>query len=871
MKKRLFALIIALTFLISAFSSVGVLAAKDLVETNLLMNGDMELMGEASTFWNGITLETRVIHGGERSGMHLMEDPAKNKVATQTDIKGLIPGEVYTASAWVYAQTVLPTTRCKITVFGRNAEGKSMSEGSNNVEITPEKIGEWEQISCTFVAPQGIDTGVMRLWLTGGGLVYWDDAELTGNVTTEYKADLDKRKQAEEDVKQQGIDYMKKLEILNMEREAIEESEQIILNNGFETEDGTTPEGWIASGSSWGGDAFVVTDPEDVRTGNRAAKISSSKSSNLYIGQYVTDSFVVGQEYLFSAWVKVKEAAPLKGVSMKIEAYSDRNYRASVTNTGWGRSATYMFEPDGEWHQIKLAYTIPVGTDVADCLIIYNCPGEIIIDDVEMKVAAPKSALKLDTYRKFFYTDDPDASMFATIDNSINPIEPGNYVEFNLKDPNGNVVATDKVPASTHTTWNFKTEVMTEKQKAYTATATYYDAAGNLIGESNSFEIYKWDRPERMDKDGNFIDPLTGEIWYPSYGGSTQTFEDIEYMMSLGHNTFKMVGSFAHVTDEEYLQQLDWFQERGIKMLVALYHPPAGSPAGIKRLREVVTLVKDHPAMFGYMLMDEPTVQFGPAKATKTYEHSIDTITEGYKAIREIDSKNLVYCLESGGASVEQFKQTARCTDVFMIDPYPYRHDVVPTYAIFRIGRALEGHNGEYKQLTVVKAAAMGNANSRDYELGIVTGEAVRHQTYQALWIGAQEYGLIPATSGGGWQIKTSPFAKDIESLATTGEQQIVRDHFQGKNTTLFSNYQAKDVWMRSWIDASGQQYLALLNMTINDVDVDIPFTSINNKVTINNFTLTPVNGDTRTITGNDGRIKTTLSDMQVALYKVTT
>ncbi|MBR2471447.1 MAG: S-layer homology domain-containing protein, partial [Clostridia bacterium] len=316
---------------------------------------------------------------------------------------------------------------------------------------------------------------------------------------------------------------------------------------------------------------------------------------------------------------------------------------------------------------------------------------------------------------------------------------------------------------------------------------------------------------------------------------------------------------------ENILAVLDWAKEHGVKICQSLYTPVAGHPLSIDRVKEVVNLIKDHPALYGYMLQDEPTLHPNPAGETKTYEQMLYYMAEGYKAIREIDENNVVYCLESGGAGVKDFRTSAQCTDVFMVDPYPHGHEIVKDYQVLRMGQCLEATNGEVPQLVLLKAAAM---SAKDYEQGIVTDVALRHQAYQALWMGAHEFGYIPLESSQGYKIQTSPFAAGIEAFTNTGEQKIMRDHFHGVNTTLVSNYQGKDVWMRSWIDEKGDMYLVLMNMTTGDVDVKIPFTSVNNKFTVGQFTATPVNGDTRTLTGN-GVIETTLSDIQVALYKV--
>ncbi|MBR2973408.1 MAG: carbohydrate binding domain-containing protein, partial [Clostridia bacterium] len=603
-------------------------------------------------------------------------------------------------------------------------------------------------------------------------------------------------------------------------REFAPGAESIIKNSGFEDlrADGT-PENWSASNEGWGKTGILVTEPEYVHSGNNGVMISAGEMiGNPYVAQWVTEGFETGKEYVFSAWVKNVDMPALKGAFMKFECYSDINTRNSTTATGSVFSPTYVYD-DHEWHQIKLLFRIPEGTKIIIPLIRMQAPGKVVYDDIELALAAPESVCKLDSYRQFFYTETPEGTMFAEIDNAYAPIEPGSYVEFSIKDAAGNVVASGKEEAKTTTYWTFNTSALAEKHVGYTASASYYDASGNLIEGPSEKTIYRFDRPKRMNEDGEYVDPVTGKVVYPSLIYSCTKEEEVIYAVEkLGATVSKNWVKWTS-PDEEIIAMLDRAQEIGVKICFALYTPPAGHPLTIDKVRHLAELVKDHPAVYGYMLQDEPSLHPGPSNQVKTFDQMIYYMGEGYKAIREIDPNNLVYCLESGGATISTMRATAQCTDVFMIDPYPYAHEVVKDYQVLRVGQALEATGGEYKQLTLLKAAAMAE---KDYEDGIVTDVAVRHQAYQSLWIGGYEYGYIPILSSKGYQIATSPFAEGIEGHTSSGEQQIIRDHFHGVNTTLVSNYQGKDVWMRSWIDGKGQMYLVLMNMTTGDVDVKI-------------------------------------------------
>ncbi|MBR2472227.1 MAG: carbohydrate binding domain-containing protein [Clostridia bacterium] len=905
MAKRLFLLILVIAVFLSTFTSIGILASETLVEADLIQNGDMELLGSSTYYWtgtsaSGVTIEQSLVHGGEQSMKMSESDTTVHRSSTQTGIIGCIPGETYTVSAYVYPEDLKTSTdtstgaetECWLNVAPLDANGAVISGSSANAKksTTNLTLNTWNLITLNLTAPEGVSTVRVRLWLRNGGTVYWDDITFIGNTTETYKAEIDTTKINDTYLYEQGKLYMQKLITREMNREYLDGAQNILLNPGFEDVSYTSTlkfraSNWAAfstgqSVGGWENNAFVVkasNSPSDVYSGNYAVKIDSKTLNPDYIHtvyQVIDSGLEPGYEFMLSARIKVKDIMPNHCVYSTILAYNHATDRDAATNLlETKQSPEYILTAGSEWHEIKFTYRLPENTKAIRLNISLKGAGEIIIDNAKFAKAkfSTENLVVLDSYRKFFYTENEYSSVFANVDTANIPIQNGSYVKFTLKDEEDRVVTTENVPAAQKTVWNFRTSHMTQTQKPYTISASYYDASDELLGTTEeSLVVYKWDRPRRMDANGNFIDPNTGKIWYPSIGGSIASFEDIEYMSSIGCNTFKQVGTWQSLSVEDYIEQLDWFQEHGLKMCLALYYPVAGHPTTLHKLRAIVSAVKDHPAMYGYMLMDEPSIAANANGQVKTFDHMVYFMTEGYKEIRSIDPNNLVYCNESAGATVEEMRATSACTDVFMIDPYAYAHSVVPGYQIRFMKHAFEATGGNVKQLTYIRAAAMGESDEI-YDLGVVTGVAVRHQAYQALWMGAHEFGYTPATSSAGWKIQTSPYVSEIEAFTTSGEQQIMRDHFHGVNTTLVSNVQEDDLWMRSWIAEDGKKYLLLMNMTTEDLDVELDFKNLNSEdVAPDGYTAVPVNGATTVLESNNSTISTTLSDIQVALYELT-
>ena len=164
MKKRLLSFLLMLTLVLSVFGSFGVMAAKEnYVDAELLVNGDMELLGEADAYWTGVTIETKIVHGGERSLKHSdAEDPNRKRISIQSEIRGFIPGKAYKFTAWMYTETVFPGSKPLINIIPKDATGTTIQGTRVDVDAAPQK-GKWTQVVLDFIAPDGIDYAEVQL------------------------------------------------------------------------------------------------------------------------------------------------------------------------------------------------------------------------------------------------------------------------------------------------------------------------------------------------------------------------------------------------------------------------------------------------------------------------------------------------------------------------------------------------------------------------------------------------------------------------------------------------------------------------------------------------------------------------------------
>lgn len=157
----------------------------------------------------------------------------------------------------------------------------------------------------------------------------------------------------------------------------------------------------------------------------------------------------------------------------------------------------------------------------------------------------------------------------------------------------------------------------------------------------------------RIDEHLNLV--IGGKPFFPHgvYGGAPP--EQLPNIKAGGFNTL-----FAYDSNPEALRKLlDKAQEVGLRVMVSAAVPFAGKlPAEREKLREVVLGLKDHPALLGWYLYDEPDGQ-GIAPSI---------IRDLHEAVSEFDPDHPTWVVFD---KPDAFHHYAGVSDLFMIDPYP--------------------------------------------------------------------------------------------------------------------------------------------------------------------------------------------------------
>ncbi|MBR2877788.1 MAG: S-layer homology domain-containing protein, partial [Clostridia bacterium] len=647
----------------------------------------------------------------------------------------------------------------------------------------------------------------------------------------------------------------------------IEGFENPLKNPGFEEAEGTKAIDWECQGNAWG--TLVSVTDEEAHSGKNSIKIDCKTNGMTWARQHIyleDGSFIPGEDHIFSAWVKYESVEPNKGAFLKMEP------NASVAGAGEMISGNYLFD-DNEWHKINFVFNVNVNTTKLGLLIRLRGAGVIYYDDVSfgpVESMADLMQLESDT---FFYTESETGIATAQIDNSKNFIPEGAYVEFAIKD-GSKTLATENVPAKRNTVWEFDVMTMKEMKRPYTLEATYKAADGSVLADTKTNEIYRYNRAGALAPDGTYM--KDGEPFYPYI--AYETIEDYTPLANeIGINVMRSYSRPIGFTNDmdNIKKMLDDAQEKDLMVAVALYANPAGHPTMLERTRKIVSTFKDHPAVFAWMIMDEPSLHTGSSWTVRTYEEMVYWLKQSFIEIRAIDDYHPVYVLETLGQVKNPILYSSRNCDVFVTDPYPMYESQIPTWVGERTAAAVEAVRdekpvyviqGTYKMYSPAGAEVLESAND------------ARHQLYQAALAGASGLGLYGFTfetdldnpTGKMDMYSDKEIWEGYKQIKESGELFEIQDHFMAKNSPMFNKYNSNDYRYYSWLK-NGELYTVVMNMTTDNKTISVDLTSANGRVAANGFAAEVINGsDMKPFTAEGNTLAVDLGCRQVILFKIT-
>ncbi|MBQ7033681.1 MAG: S-layer homology domain-containing protein [Clostridia bacterium] len=761
-----------------------------------------------------------------------------------TSVRGLTVGEKYTVSGYIRVDGTLPTG-ARIRILPDRGSGDAKKHGVSKTITTT--TSRFEKVSATFTMPDqpsvviGLDSGK----IPDGCVIYWDDITVEG-VETDINGGFEKI-----------------IEVRPPEMPEVPEGfTNQFVNNSFEINDGTVPEGWEAY-KEWKDNPLISLTNEHTHTGNWAVKVKLSEEdkaakigSNPWIRQLIPVQ--PGTKYVMSVWARTDE--PGSFFRFKVEQYTEcRIHRDTIAD---GTVNTDYYYPTGEWQQYWCTFSSSIEAyGVALYQRLYGT-GSVYFDDVEVYPLTLPDKTMLETdwcfYREYHEVGTATVTPMA----DFNP--EGTSVDFTFKDGEKLLLSQEKRPLTAEgVTFTYPVNgsgsLITEKGKAYDITATLYDADGNVL-ETQTTPVYRIDSsPYIRKEDGVFLkDKKTPFYPYIAYHSSTAA---AEHLAKIGVNAIQF-----NITATTTMETLDkWLleaEESGLMLLVKLYIgmvPPAHPDADIERVRDVITKCKDHPNTMGYMVMDEPFIWF-ERKAV------IEYLRESYLLIKSIDPEHPVYILDNNAPT---FKDTAKYCDMMAHDSYVRDREDAADFVAEETEIARIAKRGEVASYAIVQAF--------DY-----TGEVryfpnadqYRSSLYQALFEGAEGTGFfsyakaIKTPDGEYTPLRQTDLWPGMVEYAEV-DMDMAHKVFIGGEIPTLNDVRNEEYWCRLW-EKDGKLYLVVLNKDAkNSKTVEIPLTSFDGSLKVGNFSAKIISGGEGSFSGTDV-LKAELQPCAAQLWEIT-
>lgn len=612
----------------------------------------------------------------------------------------------------------------------------------------------------------------------------------------------------------------------------------LLQNSDFETVKNGVAENWNGFGNWNNGStiSLVTGDSCPIDNGNNCAKIDvSANNDNPYIWQTASVPYG-GCKYSISLWIK---GVTTQAMSVKISE-SDKNGKILLEHYSTGFHAT------DDWRCVEFQfYAQKEATSISVMPRGYAEGTVIYVDYVRIIALEGPVQFDMQTDWVFYYEEFDKSEVTFTMNEFYN--DPGYRVDFEIKrgpvtydQSKGNRLVDGKIE-----------EVLDisrlPKKAECNLNAIIYDEKGEYY-KTITRPIYRIDRPTALTKDGVYM--VDGEPFEPVFAYHFD-MNDAADAVKAGVNVIQWAPSNGLDRDITFAE-LDAIHAAGLKAAVVCYWGmrPAGHPQNADRIATFVDMIKDHPAVFCYMIMDEP---FGHDPNAEP------DLFNSYKIIRMRDDKHPVYCCESVPA---KYRTTAKYVDILCADIYPGKGDFSTTVADIAL-RTKAGTEGIKPMYVLVQSMSWGGI--------IPDGAMLRTQLFQAMMAGAQAVGYYP------WMPDNPEVDVDLNESRYWDtmvsfhniDQPLLYSYYGRNEHEQYNVYHGDGYWYESWV-ADGGIYYALISRSQNESAATLSLAGNNGEKLIKNYNVEIINGDSQPeITRNSNNFTVKMDGYHAAIYKV--
>ena len=882
------------------YDDVEFYAKDDPNQTNLVKNGDFE---NALTDWSFFA-SSPYVYGTHYGPANLTMSGTYSVVfaGTKADSKVTLEQTVpVTAGAeFSYYANVMTLNASEgspyLTLTHYDAAGNVVGE-PKVADYTTVGAGVWAIVKDTYRIPAGAVSVSISLGQSGIGTCIWDNLQFVkgklpddqpkdpATIAAEFRAMLQNEK---ESATQKVEQEWGKSDVYDAPYAG---QTNLVLNGGFELNEGAgsnVVEYWnlkeqfgeyasIGVGEGIDGtDCIKFNVPEKNEAGEPLTQ-------NPFYDQWI--KVVGGAEYQVTYKYKLVTGENCYAMpTVKIEMWTDQSLpgaRHISEANAWARTP----EADGQWH--TFTQKIYPAVNVVDMQVLarflangVNMGGSttLYIDDVEVVMTRPPKPLDLSTDAVFYYSDDQaEAGKTGTITTSINtgyfPDKANAQIVLEILDPDGNRIWPAEGVSNTFTSVNgvvnvdFPLAVLSQKEQRYEIVATLYDTDGTTIIQRKVQNIYVYDRPTSLSADGVFTKD-DGTIFYPEYAYHVSPARSEDYM-KLKESGINLVQMGAYTSPDQALADLDKAEAAGIMGFIALYNnmKPAGHNNNIDNTIAIIEAVKDHPALFGYGIMDEVYLNLIDPE---------DDMQASYRLIRSLDPKHPIMTVEAVSSFYEE---SAKFVDILCIDPYAAAQSQLVAINTEKAMKAVG-----YEKPVYVLLEAYRNTHGL-----FPTRDDIRNNIWQALIQGGSAVGYYSITDSEindetGQNEVPIWNAKDGGALwkaicdFNTYEKTIAYDHFVFDKSPVYTESAeiGNPYWYSSWKTEAGDYYIVVLSMLDDAEKTQEVSISLNKDgdAAFGSFKATAIGGRINAdgvgevVTGKDN-LTLTLNGWEAVLFKV--
>lgn len=743
--------------------------------------------GSTAAYTTRKGIHTEATREEAHGGIYSLKVWNKNYDRTRVwaEVEGLKTGQTYTASVYVkFADGTFSSGRgVYLYAMEDHTKGASLAIKSKFCK----SAAEWTKLSITFTLPE--NKGRVTLCMDtqpieAGQAVYWDDLTLSG-----YSGNLNG-----------GFETVDEWEYIREDETVMPEDGESILPNGdFESDCKTagTATRWTAYGGWTDSNSFVTVSDSVFRTEDtgsasghsiRLAATAAEGDANPWCSKMLSVTPLT--EYVVSAYVRVDSISGDARARIKFECYEEPRGSSAKAGADFN-SEQISAATNGEWIQlIQTFFTRENCYGVAVMPRLYGA-GEVYFDDIVVKQKSERAQFHFSTDGEYYYTDKTEGVATATVLRDLSYA--GKTVSFSLSTGGKTVQKADKVAFTDgKATFTYSLTTLSENTP-YTLSAVLYE--GTAEKDRQETVIYRMERPTYLRRDGVYL--KNGETpFYPVIAYHVSR-EDYEKMPEAGINVVQ--ATFSDYT--ALRNSLDAAEEAGIMVLAALYSglEMPTSPAKYDISFEAITRLQNHPALYGWMVMDEPFGNF-------PHHEAEEGLREAYKFIRDLDPKHPVYVLDNQKVT---FATTAKYADILATDPYTAAKHDRANYVYDQMAAAKEAA-GDKPTYAILQAFR--------YSGVFPTGAELRSAVYQAFMADAAAVGYYAVNDAdGSLELYDTPLWKDMCSFKKP-DFRILYEGIPGE-TEAGAGYRMKTYRL------DGTTYLALQNTVSSAQNVGYTYT----------------------------------------------